>query len=445
MACAAQTDRIPAACRRHIDHRFCPLFVECPVVLDASASILDRLAIMRHHLDGVIVSGAPGTGKTQILKFWLSQWVKRPNTRLVVLDAGKGDMISGWPDEDFYLLAPADDRVQPGPDSLPQAMAWDIGTDLLDRQDAREFAIRTIPEGNDPQWAKGARAIVRAILVGLMERYGQDWGWRDLYDAVAQPDADLHAWVVEHVPEAASYVKVDAKGDATRNALGYINNFKETVLEFVEPLALAWGDVPKHRRLSIRRWMLYGEIAEGQPAAKTLLLARSGRMSSMSAAWIGGVLRLMRSIMLDAEMTEDPSRRILMVFDEYPTVAAKGDGFEEFKNIGRSKGIGIYLGLQSFQQIIKIWGDEEFASVDETIELKIIGKTSKTVAADKGAKAIAENLIGKGLFRRSRARQKDEVGPIQEETQERLIVPPEFFVANVGKSRKGLRAASPNS
>jgi len=394
-----------------------------------------------HEVLGTLITGAPGTGKTQIIKYWLSQWLRRRDTRLVVLDAGKGDMISGWPDEDFCLLAPADDRVQPGPNSLPQAMAWDIASDLIDIQDAREFAARVIPEsGNDPQWAKGARMIVVAILSGLMREYGQSWGWRDFYDALAMPDVDLHAWVEKHCPEALSYVAIDDKGNATRNAMSFINNFKAALIEIAEPLAHAWGDVPHHRRLSLRQWLIKGTMPDGRPAPRTIILGRSGRMSGMSAGWIGSVFRLFSSIVKDAELSEDLHRRVLFVLDEFATIAAKGDGIEEFKAFGRSKGIGVVLGVQSMQQLIRAWGEEEFATFDETVELKVIGKTQKTVSQGTGAKAIAE-MVGYGHFTRKKPKKKGDIGPAEDQEVDRLIVTPEFFVSNLGKHRKGLRAA----
>ena len=388
---------------------------------------------------GILITGAPGTGKTQIIKFLLSQLVRRTNTRLVVLDAGKGDMISGWPDEDFALLSPADDRVNAGPGSMPQAMAWDIARDLLDVQDAREFAARVIPDsGNDTSWTQGARLVVVAILRGLMEEYGQNWNWRDLYQSVTMSDQDLHDWVEKYSPEALTYVAIDDKGNFTKNAMSFVNQFKSTMLIITEPLAHAWGDVPQHRRISMRQWLIHGTNIDGSPAPRTILLGRSGRMSTMSSAWIGSLFRMFSAIVKDTELAEDLNRRVLFVLDEFPTIAAKGDGIGDFKEFGRSKGIGVIIGVQSLQQLIRAWGGEEFSTFDETVETKIFGKTKKTLDQGTGARAMAE-MVGKGDFKRRKPKKKDQ--PEEWEDKERLIVKPEFFEGNLGKHKDGLRAA----
>ena len=242
-----------------------------------------------HEVKGLLLVGSPGSGKTEIIKWLLSQWIKR-GTRLIVLDACKGDYTSEWPTDDFYLLAPHDDRTQPGPNASINAFAWDIARDCTSFQDAAEFAARVILESREPQWAEGARLILQGAIVGLQRTKGRAWGWRDLHNVVTLPDADLNIWMKENFSPAVRYTAVDKEGNASKTAASYLTNCCATVMKFTLPLSLAWGDTPSNRRLSVRHWMLSGK------GAQAIILGRSGQFSRMSAAWIGSLISLINSI-----------------------------------------------------------------------------------------------------------------------------------------------------
>ncbi|MEI7606855.1 MAG: type IV secretion system DNA-binding domain-containing protein [Rhodospirillaceae bacterium] len=200
-----------------------------------------------HEVKGIFFCGAPGSGKTAAMKWLLSQWIDK-GYRLVVLDAGKGDFISEWPSENFYLLAPHDNRIQPGLDLAKQAKAWDIAADCTSVQDAGELAERVIAESNEPQWSAGARLILQGCIVGLQKTKGYKWGWRDLHEVVTKPDAELNAWMKAYFPDAMRYTAIDASGNANKNAASYLTNCCATVVKFTRPLSLAWGDTPRAQR-----------------------------------------------------------------------------------------------------------------------------------------------------------------------------------------------------
>ena len=390
-----------------------------------------------HEVLGMLLVGAPGSGKTQALWWLLRQWLATPDTRLIVVDAGKGDFVSMWPDDNFALLAPHDDRCGPG-GSLPQAMAWDIAADVTSFQDAAELATRVVLESDEPQWAEGARLILQGVIVGLQKRYGLKWGWREFHDAVRQSDSDLNAWITKYWPEALSYVALDNSGKVTKNAASYVNNFRSTVMKMTLPLSLAWGDVPPSRRLSMRQWLL----SEGKGGPRTILLARSGQFAAMSAAWIGSVVQLIASVVESPALSESPSRRILLVLDELRQISAKGDKTKALVEVGRSKGVGVVACIQTLEQLPEVWGREPALGLETMIKTRIFGRLSTTSSDDAGANAVAKNVVGMGYFERV-VYERDGTGRRTQcrKDDTRLVVDPEFFEWGVGVHDKGFRAA----
>jgi hypothetical protein len=404
----------------------------------------------------LMLVGMPGSGKSQIAKFILQNWLANPRARFVILDAGKGDFVSEWPDEDFYLLAPHDDRGLPGPDGITQAMAWDIAADVPDFIAAGAFAERAIPEGDQPQWAQGARQLLQGLIVGLQQQHGQNWGWKELHQAITLPDADLKAWMDRFFPDASSFAALDGGGEnATKTAASYITNFKAPILRIARPLALAWGDVPKSRRLSIKYWMLTDDHRPNRAAkkkgARTIILGRTAQMKDLSWGWISPVLQIMNALVQSPDLTEnDPRepaethRRLIFALDELPTVACKGDTTPDLVDVGRSKGVAVIVGVQSISQLrnSNVWGEDVTDSF-ESSTTQIVTRVGRTSTGKAGAQAIAENLVGWAEERKPLPPAKD--GTQREPaTRRRLVVDPDFFGSKIGVSKglwKGARAA----
>ena len=393
-----------------------------------------------HEVKGLLLCGAPGSGKTEIIKWLLSQWIKR-GSRLIVLDACKGDFTSEWPSEDFYLLAPHDDRSQPGPGMSTQAKAWDLAADCTSMQDAAEFAAQVIQESKEPQWAEGARLILQGAIIGLQRTHGTAWGFRELHQVITLPDVDLNTWMQNHFPEALRYTAIDEDGNASKGAASYLTNCCASVMKFTLPLSHAWGDTPKGHRLSVRNWILSGR------GAQAIILARSGQFSNMSAAWIGSLLRLVNSVVQSPALTNDNNRRVMIVLDELRTIASPGDCITALAEVGRSKGIGLVAGIQSYDQLRdnKVWGDAAVDAFEGVMQTKIFGKMMTISSGRGGANAIAENVIGKGRFRIINTTTSSTPGQSKTTTTstsevDRLVVEPQFF-ERLSPTRTGPLAA----
>lgn len=319
------------------------------------------------------IIGASGGGKTQILLSWIRQLLKRKD-RMIIHDT-KGDFTATLPEKDFVLLAPHDER----------SWAWDIAKDCIGLAAARELAARLIPTSKDPLWTNGASEILTGILRWLQKEYGESWTWADIQYLTFSEPAQIRTLLLKAYPEAAGYVDVDPNtGTPHKTSYSFLVTLWSHVGQVVSPLAAAWGNTPEEKRISLTAWL--ANEATDKPV---LILQRSAEFSALSKAWIGAAVQLMANFAASPSLPESRSRRVWLLLDEFAQMG-KLDGFQQFLEVGRSRGIRCVLGLQDLEQLAHLYGQESLKTWLNTIETKIICRMN----AGPSTNFIAKDLIG---------------------------------------------------
>lgn len=302
--------------------------------------------------------GGQGSGKTTVLKFLLHQLIGRKNTRIIVLDQ-KGDLTAEWPTSDVILFAPHDKRSH----------AWDLGADVASEIAAQEFAATLVStDVGEKVWPEGARQIIAAVVIALQRRNGTDWGFTELVDALQASPEELRAIVEPVRPDVLRFLGLDESGEFTRNAIGYITNIQAAALPLLRPLALAWGNVPKTARVSLRAW-LHGKGS----AAQTLLLQNNTDFPVISEGWLRQVIQRLVRISGSSSFPDDPERRIWFVLDEFPQLGHMPD-LLRVPETHRSKGATLVLTAQSISQIYSAYGRDDGDTLVNLMQTKIILK-----------------------------------------------------------------------
>lgn len=319
----------------------------------------------------LMLVGASGSGKTQIILSWIKQVLHR-GTKLIIHDT-KGDMTAGLPTEDFILLAPHDAR----------SWAWDIGADCRGLAAARELAAQLVPMGHEPLWPNGARSILTGLIRSLQITKGSTWFWPDLQDAVfADPEAILTR--LENAgAEGARYLELDKDGIPTKTSFSFLVTLWSHAGTVISPLAEAWRDTPNDRRVSLTEWL------SGEDAPRALIFQRSAQYADLSEAWIGAAVQMMANHVAGAGYGDSADRQIWMFLDEFAQLGEL-KGFHQFLEVGRSRGIRCVLGLQDLEQLTDIYGAEAQKTWLNTIETKIVCRMN----GGPSARFIAEDLIG---------------------------------------------------
>ena len=320
----------------------------------------------------MMMLGGQRSGKTVFLRFLMRQ-LRSTDAKLVIHDT-KGDVTSTWPDSNAILFAPQDKR----------SWAWDIARDLRGRLGFAEFAAALIPPGKDSDWQKGAQLILVALITSLQRTQGEAWGWRELYEIFRLPDAEISALVSDHDSSAAGLVAIDDGGNFTKNAASYKNSLISPVLQLLEPLAAAWGDVDPKYRLSVRDW-----LADENTTQRVLILQRMPDFPNTSRLWMSAILTRMIAITGGANFPDSSTRRIWFVLDEF-TQLGKIPALFDVPATHASKGVFIAVALQSLAYAQEVYGERAKELLATMTGTKIILK----LQGGADAKYVADDLIG---------------------------------------------------
>jgi hypothetical protein len=405
---------------------------------------------------GIWVVGAPGSGKTQFIRYVIDGILERRRAmldlmggsegrepapladlpvypdRIICMDAGKGDFTEAWPEGDFIFVAPHDTgkRMEALSDGTmaerEYGYAWDIANDIVGLPAALDFADRMIEETKEPVWGEGARAIFVGMIRGLQIQYDRLWSWRHL-DAVMKMDAvGLEDYIGKHYPEASAFVLVTAKGQFSKQSEGYIASLKGGVGVLVSTLARAWGDGAGFRKIAFTEWML-----DPNPLKKTIILQRSGEVAKISSSWIGAAIAVMGRMVTSPRLTDDPKRRIWLILDEAAQTIAKDDPIQRFIEVGRSRGLATIFGFQTDKQTEIKWSPAEAANFLNMMQVKLVFR----LPLGPAAKWMSEELIGSSDWEIrdiSRSTGSGKGGTISWKKERQLVVLPNYFQSKLG-------------
>lgn len=304
--------RLAARCKRRPDHEFAP-GVQFPSDLWT-----------RH----ILVVGGVGSGKSTAMKPWIEQ-VVRSGEQMMLFDP-KSEFTIGWSEP--AILAPWDAR----------SLVWDIARDMRNILDMRRFAAAMIRESQDPMWSNASRQLLVGLMIHLRATRGEDWGWRELAELVALPQAQLKPLMERHHPEALR--AVEKASVTTAGILINLSSFCASIFD----LASAWGDAPSSRRVSFVDWTL------GRSAWPQIILQGHGAYGELTKSYVEGVVGIVSAIVNSVEMRDDPSRKIWFIADEFAQMG-KIPARALFE-VGRSRGVRCVVATQDLAQLEEIYG-----------------------------------------------------------------------------------------
>jgi len=322
---------------------------------------------------GFAVIGGSGSGKTTILEQILGKALERGDR--AVLLCVKGGMTETLPTNDFVMIGPHEAR----------SLAINLAADLRGEAEAREFAARIIAPSKDPTWSNAGRILFTGVIVALQAQHGEKWGWRDLYDLALSDAQTLRPIMDEYYRPAAVLLELDPETAVpTRTTLSVLFTMWSAVVGLIRPLMLAWGDLPRSQRFSMRKWML-------NDASKTraVILQHSGAFPELSAVVIGAVLDIAAGTAASPQMSNKRNRRIWFALDEIAQVT-KVERLPKLSELGREKGICPIVCTQDWSQIEQVYGLDAAKTWANNLKLKIVCQ----MAAGPAANAISRDWIG---------------------------------------------------
>jgi type IV conjugative transfer system coupling protein TraD len=303
----------------------------------------------------ILLCGAPGTGKTNIIVKMLDG-IRKRGRRAIVYDTA-GTFV-----EKFYrpgidvLLNPLDARAD----------AWSPWVDVPREYHYDQVAESTIPDKTgDPFWAKAARGTLVAVLRKLA---AQDRMLVSiLLDTLLRSKLkDLAAFAAG--TEASAFISTEGE----RTSAGIQAELASVMRSFAYLDDTADG-------LSIRDW-----VADEEGDSWLFITVKADQLPSMRpliTVWLDIAISAIMS------MTPDRNRRLYCVIDELPTLQ-KLPSLSDFLARARKYGGCGILGFQSYPQLEATYGLQDAAAITGYCSTWVALRANDTPTA----KHISENL-----------------------------------------------------
>ena len=299
---------------------------------------------------------------------------------------------------------------------------WDLGLDVMSREDAEELAIELIPQTSDPSWSAGARRVLACLVGHLQDQHrgsSRSWSWTELERLLMSPVEVLHDIILEREPATAVFL--DTSQDETRKqAMSFYLVLIANALPVVSACA-RMGSL-NGPGISFRQWV------SAKNAPQVLILRQSQRHPELSAT----IARLGLKFVADAaadRTAEAAPDTVWLMLDELPQIG-KTPAVPRLAAIGRSAGIRLVVTVQSPAQLREIYGAEGSQHLLDNLTTKIVGRTS----SGKTASEIAEHWIGKRTVEYWAPGAREGSGASQSErrTEEVAVVEPAFLSDELG-------------
>jgi len=303
----------------------------------------------------ILICGAPGTGKTNIIVKMLDG-IRKRKRRAIVYDTA-GTFV-----EKFYrpgidvLLNPLDARAD----------CWSPWVDVPRDYHYDQIAESTIPDkAGDPFWAKAARGTLVAVLRKLARQ--ERTLVSILLDTLLRSKLkDLAAFAAG--TDAAAFISTEGE----RTSAGIQAELASVMRSFSYLDDTADG-------FSIREW-----VANEKDDSWLFITVKADQLPSLRpliTVWLDIAISAIMS------MTPDRNRRLYCVIDELPTLQrlpSLGDFLARARKYG---GCGI-LGFQSYPQLEATYGIQDAAAITGYCSTWVALRANDTPTA----KHVSENL-----------------------------------------------------
>lgn len=303
----------------------------------------------------ILLSGAPGTGKTNILTIML-EGIRKSERRAIVYDTA-GTFVERFyrPGKDV-ILNPLDART----------VKWTPWADVPQDYHYDQIAESVVPEmGKDPFWAKAARGTLVAVMRTLVH---QDRMLVSvLLDILTRSGLKVLSAFVQNT-EGSAFISPEGE----RTSAGIQAELASVLRGF------RYLD-DTDRGLSIREWVT-NETDDGWLFI-TVKADQLPTLRPLITMWLDIAISAIMS------MAPDQQRRLYCVIDELPSLQRLPSLSDFLARARKYGGCGI-LGFQSYPQLEAIYGIQEAAALTGYCSTWVALRANDTPTA----KHVSENL-----------------------------------------------------
>lgn len=278
----------------------------------------------------ILVSGAPGSGKTQLFSR-VFESVRKRNCKIICHDF-KGDYV-----ERFY--DPTRDKIFNPLDS--RSLPWRIFKEIDSIMDLQAVSHSLIPmSGGEQQFFNdAAREVFSGLLrYAYMEKRTRN---RDIWEIVSSEiKSQLEMLIKAEAKAAAAYI--DEAGAKNQNA-----GIKATLMQYTSSFEYM-QNIDTDEDFSLSGWLNDG---------------KGGAIFITNYVNCRDALRPILSLVIDLlarrllSLPDNLTNRVFFLLDEFPELQPLSS-IERLLTTARSKGGSVWIGIQDISQIRKRYGKE---------------------------------------------------------------------------------------
>ena len=278
----------------------------------------------------ILISGAPGTGKTNCINIML-EGIRKSGRRAIVYDTS-GDFVERFyrPERDI-LLNPFDTRSN----------KWSPWVDTTEDYHYDQIAESVVPDGGkDPFWAKAARGTLVAVMRTL--RHQDHMLVSAMLDVLTRSGLKVLSAFVANT-EGAAFVSPEGE----RTSAGVQAELASQLRGF------RYLDDTREG-LSIRDW-----VTDEHDDSWLFITVKADQLPTLRP-----LMTVWLDIAISAIMSMEPDRhrRLYCVIDELPTLQRLPSLSDFLARARKYGGCGI-LGFQSYPQLEATYGVQEAAAI----------------------------------------------------------------------------------
>lgn len=352
-----------------------------------------------------LIIGRPGVGKTVCMSAILDK-INERGDRAIIHDF-KGDYLQKFyrPDKDI-IFNPFDVRSH----------YWNFFDEIETPMDVDAVGYALIPDakgaGMDPFWNNAARDVFNGVVNHLIQHDKRTYS--DLHRLVTSPSDSIgDALKYTLGSEAGATAIADPESKQTGSIMSVMTQYTKIFAYMRET-----HGVENKKRFVINDWL-------NDENGGNIYITNYSTMQDTLAPILTLMIDLMGRKLLS--LPDSSTRRIFFMLDEFGALQ-KMQTITRLLTLARSKGGGVFLGIQDLGQIDKIYGREHKQTIVNACGSSVVFSVADSDTAETLSKKYGEYLSIESYVTQSMGvdNNRDGLSINQQKSKERIVLPSEI-------------------
>lgn len=353
-----------------------------------------------------LIIGRPGVGKTVCMSALLEKMIERGDK--IIIHDFKGDYLQKFYREGKDIIFnPLDSRSH----------YWNFFDEIESPVDLDAVGYALIPDskgqGMDPFWNNAARDVFNGAVNYLIRTGKRDY--RNLHALLTAPSDVIGDALKDTIgSEAGATAIADPESKQTGSIMSVLTQYTKIFAYMLE----GSDGIQNNKRFSINKWL-------SDQNSGNIYITNYSTLQDTLAPILTLMIDLMGRKLLS--LKDDAQRRIFFMLDEFGALQ-RMQTITRLLTLSRSKGGGVFLGIQDLGQIDKIYGREHKQTIVNACGSGVVFAVADADTAETLSKKYGEYLAIESYVTQSMGveNNRDGITINRQKSRERIALPSEI-------------------